>query len=73
MTESSTLNTLRKKLGGRNLYLVGMMGCGKSRTGPPLAKQLVYSFVDSDAVVEKLTGRTVSKIFQEDGQTKFRE
>ena len=45
---------LRSRLGGRNLYLVGMMGSGKSSSGRPLAQQLGY-FVDDP---DRTTGRS---------------
>tara|TARA_Y100001968_G_scaffold320077_1_gene352548 strand:- start:272 stop:862 length:591 start_codon:yes stop_codon:yes gene_type:complete len=67
------LDGLKKTLQGRSLYLVGMMGSGKSATGPLLAKQLGYGFVDSDAVIEQLRGLTISKIFEIDGEKSFRE
>ena len=49
---------LRSRLGGRNLYLVGMMGSGKSSSGRPLAQALGYGFVDADAVIEQVAGRS---------------
>ena len=56
MMDSLSPHPLSKRLGGCNLYLVGMMGSGKSRTGPLLAKELSYRFVDLDAVIEELAG-----------------
>lgn len=73
MNKSITNSSLKKRLGGRNLYLVGMMGCGKTMTGPPLAKKLAYGFVDSDAVVEEAAGRKIHQIFEEEGEESFRE
>ena len=64
---------LRKALGGSNLYLIGMMGSGKSATGPILAKALNYSFVDSDKIIEDLIGLPIPKIFEEEGEEAFRE
>ena len=63
---------LRTRLGGRNLYLVGMMGSGKSSSGRPLAQQLGYGFVDADPVIEQAAGRTIPEIFQQDGEAGFR-
>ncbi len=73
MNQSSSSHPLTKRLAGRNLYLIGMMGCGKSRTGPPLAKELAYSFVDVDEVIERLLGKSIPKIFEEEGERGFRE
>ncbi len=72
MNTSSNSSLLKKRLGGRNLYLVGMMGCGKSRTGPYLAEALAYAFVDSDAVIEKVSKKEIFKIFEEEGEDSFR-
>lgn len=63
---------LRSRLGGRNLYLVGMLGSGKSSSGRPLAQQLGYGFVDADPVIEQLAGRPIPQIFNEDGEDGFR-
>ena len=73
MTTLSENETLAKRLGGRNLYLVGMMGSGKTTTGIPLAKMLNYKFIDLDQIIEKSTQKSVSKIFEEDGEQIFRE
>ena len=64
--------SLRQRLGGRNLYLVGMMGSGKTSTGRPLAQRLEYGFVDSDAVIEQAAGCTIPDIFKREGESGFR-
>jgi shikimate kinase len=64
---------LVKRLKGLNLYLVGMMGVGKSAVGPPLAQALGYRFLDADLVLEQAVGRSVPQIFAEDGEAGFRE
>ena len=64
---------LKQRLGGRNLYLVGMMGSGKTSTGRPLAEQLGYGFVDADAVSEQAAGCTIPEIFEQDGEAGFRK
>jgi len=69
---AETTPTLRQRLGGRSLYLVGMMGSGKTSTGRPLAERLGYGFVDADAVIEQLAGCTISEIFERDGEEEFR-
>ena len=72
MNESPAPHPLKQRLGGRNLYLVGMMASGKSSTGRPLAEQLSYGFVDTDAVIEQLAGQPIPKIFSEEGEEGFR-
>ena len=69
---AETTPTLRQRLGGRSLYLVGMMGSGKTSTGRPLAERLGYGFVDADAVIEQVAGCTISEIFERDGEEEFR-
>ena len=70
---AGTTPTLRQRLGGRSLYLVGMMGCGKSSTGRPLAERLGYGFVDVDAVIEQVAGSSISEIFAREGEDSFRD
>ena len=43
--------TLKQRLAGRSLYLVGMMGSGKTSTGRPLAERLGYGFVDALSLI----------------------
>ncbi|MBL6801109.1 MAG: shikimate kinase [Synechococcus sp. BS307-5m-G37] len=64
--------SLKQRLGGRNLYLVGMMGSGKTSTGRPLAQRLQYGFVDADAVIEQAAGCSIPDIFTRDGESGFR-
>ena len=72
MTDLLTPSLLKQRLGGRNLYLIGMMGSGKSSTGPHLAKELAYGFVDSDQVIEQVVGTSISMLFEKDGEEGFR-
>ena len=64
--------TLKQRLGGRSVYLIGMMGSGKSSTGRPLAERLGYGFVDADAVIEQAAGCSIAEMFQRDGEPEFR-
>lgn len=61
------------KLDGVSLFLVGMMGSGKSTVGQLLAKTLEYCFFDSDALIEQLANKKIPEIFSEDGEEAFRE
>ena len=65
--------TLTERLQGTNLYLIGMMGAGKSSTGKALALALGYQFFDTDAVLEAAAGRTIPDIFAEEGEAIFRQ
>ena len=69
---AESVPSLKQRLGGRSLYLVGMMGSGKTSTGRPLAERLGYGFVDADAVIEQAAGCTIPEIFEQNGESGFR-
>ena len=69
---ADTTPTLKQRLRGRSLYLVGMMGSGKTSSGRPLAERLGYGFVDADAVIEQAAGCSIPEIFERDGEAGFR-
>jgi len=73
MADQSTQQTLKEKLGGRNIFLIGMMGSGKSQTGPDLAKMINYAFVDTDDVIEKASKQSIADVFEKDGEIAFRD
>ncbi len=58
--------------GAGTVFLVGMMGAGKSAVGPALARRLGRRFVDSDAEIEREQGRSVAEIFAGEGEPAFR-
>ena len=55
------------------IYLVGMMGVGKSTVGARLAERLGRIFLDTDREVEREAGRTIAEIFATDGEARFRQ
>jgi shikimate kinase len=65
--------SLAKRLQGLNIYLIGMMGAGKSAVGRPLAEALGYRFLDADDALEQIAGRSIPEIFATDGEAGFRE
>ncbi|MDF5712337.1 MAG: shikimate kinase [Rhizonema sp. NSF051] len=65
--------TTENLLQGINLYLIGMMGAGKTTVGLALSKQLSYRFIDIDEAITKLAGRTISELFAQEGEAAFRE
>ncbi|MFH0908622.1 MAG: shikimate kinase [bacterium] len=56
----------------RNIILVGFMGTGKSSTGRIVAERLGRRFVDMDALIEEQAGKSIPKIFAENGEPHFR-
>ncbi|MBB5017483.1 shikimate kinase [Chitinivorax tropicus] len=55
-----------------NIFLVGMMGAGKTSVGRVLAKRLHHEFVDSDHEIEARTGVRIPTIFEIEGEAGFR-
>ena len=60
-------------LQGINVFLIGMMGVGKTTVGHLLARKLGYHFLDTDTLIEKVTGKTINEIFADSGEEKFRQ
>ena len=57
----------------QNIILVGMPGCGKSTMGKLLAEKCGKTFVDADAEIIRLAGKSIPEIFSEDGEETFRQ
>lgn len=55
-----------------NLYLVGMMGAGKSTVGRLLARRLKLRFLDCDHEIERRCGVKIPLIFEIEGEPGFR-
>ncbi len=55
------------------VYLVGFMGSGKSTLGKRMAASAGWRFEDLDSVIEKMEGRTISGIFDNQGEDYFRK
>lgn len=56
-----------------NIYLVGMMGAGKTTVGRQLAKRLGWRFVDVDHEIEAHAGVSIPTIFEHEGEAGFRK
>jgi shikimate kinase/3-dehydroquinate synthase len=59
--------------GAVKVFLVGMMGSGKTTVGRALAARLGSPFFDADEEIERAEGRTIARIFEESGEARFRE
>jgi shikimate kinase len=55
-----------------NIFLVGLMGAGKTSVGKLLARRLGKTFVDADHEIERVTGVRIPLIFEIEGEAGFR-
>lgn len=68
-------NSRQQPEGGRvpeNIFLVGLMGAGKTSVGKLLAKRLAKDFCDCDQEIERATGVKIPVIFEIEGEAGFR-
>jgi len=65
--------SLVRRLKGRSIVLVGIMGSGKTSVGRRLAARLGLDFVDADAAIETAARMTIAEIFKRHGETFFRD
>lgn len=56
-----------------NIVLTGFMGTGKNAIGKRLAQELSLKFIDTDDIIEKKEGITISEIFEKFGEKHFRK
>ncbi len=56
-----------------NIYLLGFMGTGKTSVGRRLARRLNFTFIDSDAEIERQQSTEIKEIFAQFGEAKFRQ
>ena len=55
-----------------NIYLTGMPGSGKSALGKEASRELNKEFIDMDSLIENKAGKSINKIFNEEGEASFR-
>lgn len=56
-----------------SLFLVGMMGVGKTTVGQSLAQRLNYRFFDTDTLIERVAGTDIPQLFATQGEEGFRQ
>jgi shikimate kinase len=71
MSSSPVTSRAEPKVPG-NIYLVGLMGAGKTSVGRFLAKRLGKTFYDCDHEIERRTGVKIPVIFEIEGEQGFR-
>lgn len=65
--------TTQPKRPSGNIFLVGMMGAGKTTIGKAIAREMGKTFIDSDVEIQKRTGVTIPHIFDIEGESGFRQ
>ena len=55
------------------IFLTGFMGVGKTQVGRILARELGRSFLDTDRMIEQRAGKSIAKIFADEGEAYFRQ
>lgn len=63
---------MKNLLQGLNVFLIGMMGSGKTTVGHAIAHQLQYRFFDTDELIQRVANKSTNEIFAEDGEVNFR-
>lgn len=58
---------------GAHFVLVGLPGAGKSTIGIALSHRLRWAFLDFDVEIARRAGKSVARIFEEDGEASFRK
>lgn len=66
-------DTIEIPIREKNIVLIGFMGVGKTTIGQLVAKKLYRDFLDVDQEIEKFHGLSISEIFTQYGETKFRQ
>lgn len=68
---SDTKERERRTMG--NVILIGFMGCGKSSVAVKLSYRMKQAMTDTDKLIEKKQGKTITEIFEQDGEEAFRD
>lgn len=55
------------------VFLIGFMGCGKSKKGRKLASLLGFRYIDMDEYIETNQGQTITQLFERLGEEQFRK
>ena len=72
-SKTPATNTARKAIKPLRIFLVGMMGSGKSFWADKLKRKFKVPAYDLDALIEMMEEKSVAEIFSEDGEDYFRK
>ena len=72
-SSSNDDNKTSESLQSSSVFLLGLMGTGKTTVGKKLADALGYGYFDTDQLIEQICKQKVHEIFEEDGEEGFRE
>ncbi len=72
MKTNSNIESIKRNL-DKPIVLVGLMGAGKTTVGRILADMLGWPFYDSDDEIVRSAGKSISAIFEEEGEPAFRD
>lgn len=72
MSNETEINAIHARL-DRPLVLIGMPAAGKSALGRRLGQALRLDFIDLDGLIEKEAGRSITTIFETEGEAAFRD
>lgn len=56
-----------------NIVLIGFMGCGKTSIGKRIAANFEIDFIDTDVEISEYCGKSINRIFEDDGEAYFRK
>ena len=69
VTDQNEPNTRMKNV----IFMIGLMGSGKTTVGTILAQKMGAAFLDTDALIEEREGMKISEIFEKFGESYFRD
>jgi len=64
---------MRSRKASNNIAITGFSAAGKSVVAQKVAERLSWTFIDTDAEIVRLSGKSISEIFKQDGEEKFRQ
>jgi shikimate kinase/3-dehydroquinate synthase len=64
---------MRSRKANSNIAITGFSAAGKSVVAEKIAERLNWTFIDTDAEIVRLSGKSISEIFKQDGEEKFRQ